>query len=125
VALVPGRESPDVGSLEVLPFEPQAQIAEVQDVPAHTFQGDTGYRWNLPRFAQARRSLQLQFVGLSASERDQLLEFLRVNVTFAWTPPGQVATAFIVTDRPTTSSDSSLTYGLSVRVFELVFTGGA
>ena len=122
VAIVPGRESLDPADLPALPRAPARELDEIQEVRGYSFNADTGYRWRLPRFTAARRSFSLEFPGLSRSERSSLLDFFRASPAFAWAPPGETASAWLVVERPTISEDSAKLATLTVRVAELVFT---
>lgn len=122
VVIVPGRETLDPSDLPVLPRTPARELEELQEVPGYTFRADSGYSWRLPKFTAPRRSFALEFPGLDHLERVALADFFRTSPAFAWAPPGESATAWLVVERPQISEDSAKLATLTVRVAELVFT---
>ena len=121
--LIPGREAIGLGSLNAIPFEPDAKSAVTLEVPLLGLRTDTGYERTWPKFSKVRREWRWSWQRLSRADRDTLEAFLIANPTFKYTEPdAAAATAFAVTGRPE-SIDEGFLYTVTCNVGELVFVG--
>lgn len=131
VAIVPGRESLDVGSLNALPngaggeqLLPEVGRGLQDEMARHAFEPDDGELLTWPHFLTPRRTFRLIWRGLSRADRDTLLAFFAAQAdrAFKWAPPGESDTAFVVHSSPS-SRDVGLVHEVTVTAVELVWTG--
>lgn len=128
VYIVPTREGADVGSLSDLPVEPSGSVAMEVEQPEAGTVGVTGVTRRWPLFTGPRRTWTIEWPALTGDEHADLDAFLRANVVFRWRPPQEsAAIAVIALGNPEWEmvDPANLIRSGSMRVAELVFTGGS
>lgn len=124
VAIIPGFESLDAGSLPLLPAVIDARHESTITAPISEFVSTTGYRWGLPRFTELRRRVLGSIPGLDEQQRDELLEFFAVHRVFRRQVVGDsVATAWFAVTPPVATQATAVRWTVAVDLVELVFTG--
>ena len=122
-ALVPGTESVDAASLSLVPIQPDAPLKEAPVRNRERIDGGTGYVRTWSVLVGTRRSWALTWTGLTTTQRDSLLAFLRSNVAFAFVPTRDVRIAVGQVDRPSYQQVNGQIWSVAVTVAELIYTG--
>lgn len=125
VVVVPGRESLDVGSLLDLPIDPDGSYTESPTPIANSeVHGDTGYRRTWPVLLRPHRVLSVQWSGISKTQRDTLLAFLRGNAFFRWQPIGTTTKqAFAAATRPEVETVDNVSFTVRAQIVRLIYVG--
>lgn len=120
--IVPGRESPSPAGLPVIPREPDAGYSEDANDLETRLQAETGHTHPAPLWTRGRRSFSVQWSGLTAAQRDELLAVLIPNAAVAWRPKtAPDLLAFRVIERAR-AANQGLLYTITARLLELVWT---
>jgi hypothetical protein len=129
VVIVPGKESVDVSSLLSFPISPSATAAfELLD-PAFELKTKTGYTISWPLALEPKRKLDFSWTGLTATERDTLIAWLRERAdagsAVAWGPPDEHEDLpfVLISDTIRWSIQGGRLFEVSVGAIELRYTG--
>jgi hypothetical protein len=121
--LVPGKQSPDPGSLPAPPLAPDGDPLERGDLERNKISGGSGYSRGWPMGAKALRVISLSWTALKESDAATLFAFLRDNPAWRYTPPRSAALAVLGVSRPVLTPVSHRTFSISQDVAVLVWTG--
>jgi hypothetical protein len=123
-AIVPGTEGLSPASLPAPPIAPDVAVGEAINWKREELRGSTGYVRTWGVFVRPRRSFQVTWGPLSASQRDQLVGFLNANQAWKLTPPRESAIAVVPIAELRWSQSSGQTFRVDLEVAELVYTSG-
>lgn len=121
--LVPGKQSPDPGSLSAPPHAPSGDPLERGNLERNEIRGGTGYARGWPMGAKALRVMTVNWGPLSETDAAALFTFLRDTPAWRYTPPRSPALAVLTISRPEMSPTSHRTFSITVDVAVLVWTG--
>lgn len=121
--VAPDRQAPAVGSLPVPPSQPSSarQLRIRHERPA--IRGSTGYRRSWPLGARPLAELALQWGPMPRAEGQVVFDFLRSNLSWAYTAPRAAAVAAMSTSKPQMQAVDHRNVTVSVDVAILTFTG--
>lgn len=121
--LVPGKQSPDPGSLSPPPHAPSGDPLERGNLERNEIRGGTGYARGWPMGAKALRVLTVNWGPLSETDAAAVFTFLRDTPAWRYTPPRSPSLAVLSISRPELSPASHRTATITVDVAVLVWTG--
>jgi hypothetical protein len=121
--LVPGKQSPDPGSLSPPPIAPNGEVLERGNLERNKIQGATGYSRGWPLGARQLRVLTVTWGPLNEDDAAEVFDFLRNSPTWRYTPPKSAALAVLTMTRPVLMPVSHRTFTITVDVAVLVWTG--
>lgn len=121
--LVPGKQSPDPGSLSAPPHAPNSDPLERGNLERNEIRGGSGYSRRWPMGAKALRVFTVSWGPLSETDAAAVFTFLRDTPTWRYTPPRSPALAVLTISRPELSPTSHRTFTITVDVAVLVWTG--
>ena len=121
--LVPGKQSPDPGSLSPPPHAPNGDVLERGELERKQIKGGTGYTRSWPMGAKALRVMTINFGPLAETPAEAVFDFLIATPAWRYTPPRSAALAVLTISRPVMTPASHRTFSISVDVAVLVWTG--
>lgn len=129
LVIVPDKEALDVGNLPTLPIEPNTPPSWEEIDPAFELKTPTGYTVSWPMSLEPRRRGPLRWTGLTATDKDTLVDWLRSRkdsgAAFAFMPPDASSALPFVLDGKSFrwTHQSAQHYEVSIEVIELRYTG--
>lgn len=123
LVVAPDRQAPLVGSLPAPPSPPAAARPQRPRHDRPSIRGGTGYRRSWPLGARPLAELSLQWGPMPRSEGQAVFDFLRANLSWAYTPPRSPAVAVMSTSHPEMAAADHRNVTVSVDVAILTFTG--
>jgi hypothetical protein len=121
--LVPGKQSPDAGSLSLPPFPPNANPLERGNLERHQIRGATGYTRGWPMGAKALRVFTVSWGPLAEADAETLYDFLVANPAWRYVAPRSAALAVLGLNQPELQPSSHRTFAITQDVAVLVWTG--